>query len=319
MKPKENIPDVGVIVARFQVHNLSEAHRDLIYTVAQRHKKVIIFLGLSPLLGTRSNPLDFESRKQMVLEAFPDTTVLYIKDMPDDLAWSKRLDEQIADHLLPRQTVMLYGGRNSFIEHYVGRYPVTELESKTYLSGTELRRQISSRVKGTADFRAGVIWSTNNRWPSVQCTIDVIITDERDRLLLVRKHGETKFRFVGGFAQPDTDTFEIDANREIHEEAGVQCASPVYIGSRVIDDWRHRGEIDKIKSLIFEAKYLFGTPSPLDTQEIAEVRWFPVSELSANKSIIAPEHHSIFNLYLTRHPDIDKDTNQNETQDNISA
>ena len=49
--------DIGVIVGRFQVHDLTEGHRDLIDTVANRHDKVIVFLGTprdSKL--TRNNP-----------------------------------------------------------------------------------------------------------------------------------------------------------------------------------------------------------------------------------------------------------------------
>jgi bifunctional NMN adenylyltransferase/nudix hydrolase len=53
------------------VPELHDAHKDLIETVCDKHDKVIIFLGLSPLMVTRENPLDFESRKQMILEQFP--------------------------------------------------------------------------------------------------------------------------------------------------------------------------------------------------------------------------------------------------------
>jgi len=63
--------DVGIIIGRFQVHQLTQAHKELIQFVIDRHTKVVIFLGLSPLLVTRNNPLDFESRKQMILKEFP--------------------------------------------------------------------------------------------------------------------------------------------------------------------------------------------------------------------------------------------------------
>jgi bifunctional NMN adenylyltransferase/nudix hydrolase len=295
MKPKENTADVAVIVARFQVHNLSDAHRDLLDTVIARHKKVIVFLGLSPLVGTRNNPLDFESRKQMVLESYPNVTVLYIKDNIDDRAWSKRLDEQIADLLLPNQSVVLYGGRNSFIEHYLGRYDTLELESKTYLSGTELRRDISSKVKSSADFRAGVIWATHNQWARVQSTVDVAIYDfDRNRLLLVRKNGESQFRFPGGYSQPETESFEMDAKREVMEEAGVEVGDLKYIGSYRIDDWRYRNEVDKIKTMFFIGTYVYGSPTVKDTQEIAEARWFTLEELSKDETKVVAGHLPLF-------------------------
>jgi bifunctional NMN adenylyltransferase/nudix hydrolase len=71
MRLQEDSYDVGVIVGRFQVPELHDAHKDLIETVCDKHDKVIIFLGLSPLMVTRENPLDFESRKQMILESSP--------------------------------------------------------------------------------------------------------------------------------------------------------------------------------------------------------------------------------------------------------
>ena len=59
---KKNTTDVGVIVGRFQVNELHAAHRELIDTVIGNHKKVLIFLGLSPVRVTRHNPLDFTSK-----------------------------------------------------------------------------------------------------------------------------------------------------------------------------------------------------------------------------------------------------------------
>jgi len=47
MELEEKYSDVGIIVGRFQVHKLTEAHFKLIDTVLKRHKKVIIFLGVS--------------------------------------------------------------------------------------------------------------------------------------------------------------------------------------------------------------------------------------------------------------------------------
>ena len=44
---KEKHADVGIIVGRFQVHTLTDAHVKLIDNVKKRHEKVIIFLGVS--------------------------------------------------------------------------------------------------------------------------------------------------------------------------------------------------------------------------------------------------------------------------------
>ncbi len=151
--------DVGVIVGRFQVPALHEGHLDLIRSVRERHKKVVIFLGLAPAKCTKNNPLDFEARKQMILEAFPNASVLYTKDCREDDAWSRRLDEQIGDVLTPTQTAVIYGSRDSFIPHYYGRYPVSELVPSAYVSGTEIRKDICREVIATPEFRAGVVWA----------------------------------------------------------------------------------------------------------------------------------------------------------------
>ncbi len=269
--------DVGVLVARFQVPKLTDVHKDLINTVCAKHDRVIVFLGLAPLMGTIVNPLDFEARKKMVLAEYPNVTVQYIPDTRDDAVWSRKLDESISHLLLPKQSAVLYGGRESFIKGYSGRFPTRELEAVAYISGTELRKEIASRAKGTEDFRGGAIWLTQWRWPSVVATVDVAILDrDRKRMLLVRKNGEDKFRFVGGYTQPDRMSFEDDALTEVREEAGVGVdnESLRYIGSCRIDDWRYRREVDKIKTMFFTVDYQFGGVSINDKEEIAEARWF---------------------------------------------
>jgi len=298
---KQAKAEVGVIVARFQVHRLHEAHLELIKDVVQTHPRTIIFLGLSPAIGTQNNPLDFEARKKMILNKFPGVTVLYIKDVADDKVWSEHLDVQINNMIGPMQEPMLYGGRESFISRYHGEFPTTELQSSKYISGTEMRKTISASVKESEDFRAGVIWATHNRYPQSVPTIDVIIRNEEGKYLLVRKHNESKFRFVGGFSQPDDDSYELTARREIAEEVGVETDDMKYIGSCNIDDWRYRDEVDKIKTIIFEAKYIYGVPIPKDTAEIAEARWTTLDDDTISISnVLVPEHVRVYEIYKSK-------------------
>ena len=86
---------VGVIMARFQVHKLHEAKKKLIDTVCANHKKVIIFLGVPIISNTKSNPLDFATRKAMIQEMYPDVVILPQKDQRSDEKWSQNLDSQI--------------------------------------------------------------------------------------------------------------------------------------------------------------------------------------------------------------------------------
>ena len=276
--------DVGVIVGRFQVHELHEAHLDFIRTICNEHPKVLIFLGLSPCMVTQNNPLDFESRKQMILEKFPNVNVLYIKDIANDDGWSIDLDEKISDIIGPNQSVVLYGSRDSFIELYKGKYPTQELVQEVYISGTEIRRSISKKVKNTPEFRAGVIWAAYNQYPKVYATVDIaVFNEECNKILMARKPKEDKYRFIGGFASPTSISYEADARREVSEEAGIEVSDPQYVGSYFIDDWRYKNEVDKIKTILYACKILYGKPQAGD--DVCEVRWFGIKEIS-NDNIV---------------------------------
>ena len=298
MKTKNELPpqhDVGIIVGRFQVHELHQAHIDLITTVLSRHKKVILFLGLAHTKGTKNNPLDFEPRKQMLLEKFPTINVLYIADCRDDFIWSKHLDEQIKILTGADQTVVLYGSRDSFISHYTGKNETLELIPEVVISGTEIRKSISKSVMNDPNFRAGAIWLTYQTYDQVYTTVDVAIFNEQfSKILLARKPDETKYRFVGGFATPNSPNFETDARREVYEETGLEISDPHYVGSAFIDDWRYRSEASKIKTILFMVKHIFGTPKASD--DIIEVRWFDFS--SPLNDILVPEHIILYELLL---------------------
>lgn len=298
MSVKQDRYDVGVIVGRFQVPELHDAHRALIQHVCDEHNKVIVFLGVSPLWSTRENPLDFEARKQMLLAEFPDINVLYIQDVNNDEAWSRRLDRQIKALVTPSQTVVLYGGRESFIDHYHGDFRTRELQQDVWVSGTEIREQISkARAKASPDWRAGAVWAAFSRFPTTYPTVDIaILSPDSDKILLGRKPHEDKFRFIGGFADPGSETYEQDARREVHEETGIGITDPVYIGSFKVDDWRYRNEVDKIKTLLFVAHHQFGAPKPND--DISELHWFPLSELSSED--VMPAHRPLLEAVQRR-------------------
>lgn len=282
--------DVGVIVGRFQTPELHDPHKELISSVVGKHDRTIVILGLSPLKATWNNPMDFDARKSMILEDFPNVTIVYVKDVHDDLLWSANLDSIIVDLVGPTHTVMLYGGRDSFIQCYKGKFPTTELESTIIISASEIRRKISINSKRTKDFRAGVIWATQNRYPAAIPTVDIAIVDKnKHRILLGRKPHESQFRFPGGFVDPEKDDcVEAAACREAREETGLEISDVEYIGSLKVDDWRYRREKDKIITSIFVANYIFGAPVPGD--DICELRWF---DFPLTGFELVPEHRPL--------------------------
>ncbi|MCS6808711.1 MAG: NUDIX domain-containing protein [Bacteroidota bacterium] len=290
--------DTGVIVGRFQVHELHAAHRDIITSVLERHRKVIMFLGVSPTLVTKRNPLDFVARKEMILQAFPQLTVLALPDMPSDKEWSKALDQRIRE-VVPVGNVLLYGGRDSFISRYFGEFPTQELEQRVFVSGTEVRKNISNEVKSTADFRAGVIYAAYNQYDKVYPTVDVAVI-RNDAVLLGRKPYEPRYRFIGGFADPCDESYEHSAIREVFEETGIEIGNLRYCGSTRIDDWRYRNEYDKIITLFFTAQYIFGRIQPQD--DISELRFFRLTELHRND--LVPEHSVLYDMLQRVFPEL---------------
>ena len=276
MLEQNQTADVGVIVARFQVHDLHEAQIGLIQTVRTNHDKFIIFLGISPQRGTRNNALDFQARKQMVLELFPEANVLYIDDHRDDNVWSGRLDGQIKSLVGPDSTVMLYGGRDSFADCYFGKWPVTDLGEMSQMSGKAIRKQIAkSSTMNLAGFRAGAIWQAYNQYPKiVQCVDGAIWSHDGSQVLMGRKEGVDKWQFIGGHVQPcdnPENMLERAVIREIREETGLEVSNPGYIGSCQVKDWSYAQEVDEKGTALFEVRYVFGKPTPMD--DIEELRW----------------------------------------------
>lgn len=302
MNIKKDSHNVGVIVARFQVNELTPAHKELIQTVVDNHPKVFIYLGLSPVRGTINNPFDFQPRKQMILEAFPpkdypNITIGYIKDVPSDEIWSRNLDNMIQDLLAPNDTAVLYGSRDSFLSYYKGRFETRELVATRHVSGTEIRRLLAQKPQSDPLFRAGVIFGTFQRYPTVFSTVDIAVFDPKNnRLLLAKKPDEALLRFVGGFASPNDDSFEQCARRELNEETGLTVASLDYIGSYKIDDWRYRGEVDKIITHFYLGGYTFGCPKPAD--DISEVRWVDIDRLRAHD--LVPQHRVLYTALIAK-------------------
>jgi bifunctional NMN adenylyltransferase/nudix hydrolase len=298
---------VGIVIGRFQLADLHEAHKELIDTVLANHPKVIIFLGLSQVRGSINDPLDFQPRKQMILEAYPhdkypNLTVGYIKDQRSDDEWSKKLDAQINDIISQNDSVVLYGSRDSFLKHYTGRFDRRELQATRHVSGTELRAKIAQAPQSNPQFRAGAIWLTAQRYPTVYSTVDVIVFDPKERkVLLARKPLENKYRFIGGFVDPiKDDSFEEAACRELYEEAtiSVGLTGLRYVGSKKVNDWRYANNpSEKIMTHVYVGIYNMGCPRAND--DIAEVRFFDYEKL-AEKPIdyieIVEEHLTLWEM-----------------------
>ena len=301
--------DVGVVVGRFQVDMLHPGHIELLDWVKNNHPTMIVVIGNS-VVQNRSNPLPYNARRVMIQAAYPEAIIIPLGDTRYDHTWSTALDAAISPLIRPTESLCLYGSRDSFISHYVGKYPSQELEGTGHhWNGTEIRNKVSKKVLESPEFRAGVIYASNGDYPRVISTVDIILHDEGEKhFFMVRKNGEDKFRFAGGYAEPGS-TFIETARREIKEEVGDVEVDLKYFTDMEIDDWRYRGEKDTIHTTVFKGKVLWGRiGSHTDINEISEVRSFTLTNLSLGyKESIVVEHWPIVEYLMNYYKNLQQD------------
>lgn len=274
----QNTKPTGVIIARFQTPSLHEGHLELIRQVKQKHNRVLIILGVSPVRGSRKNPLDYYTRERMIKQVFPEIIVLPLSDQKSDTVWSQKLDELLHNNF-PHETFLLYGSRDSFMGTYSGRYTTTALPPVKDYNATAMREAISDKVFDTEEFRAGIIYNTYNLFPSVYATVDIALyRNNKTQLLLGRKPNEAVWRLPGGFSDPTDESFELAAARELQEECGALEIGPMeYVASVRVNDWRYRTEVNKIITTLFSTDLVFGEPAAND--DLEEVKWVTVKDI----------------------------------------
>ncbi len=284
----------GVIVGRFQVHQLHPGHISLFDQVAAKHQRVIVFIGVQRTVPTKRNPMDFETRKKMIQAQYPEFTVLPLRDEKHDQYWSEKLDEKIEDVTQFTGSITLYGGRDSFLPHYFGKHVVTELEIANNISGTDVRDMLSNQIMGSADFRAGTIYAAQNQFPRTVPTVDIAIlyrrSDNGIKICFGRKSGEKLLRFVGGFAERN-ESYESSAKREAYEETNLSVSGLEYVGSYPIKDWRYCNDTD---AGIVTAFYVGWADSQggRASDDIEQIAWVNFEDLPSNDGVdfVEPGH-----------------------------
>lgn len=297
---------VGVIIGRFQVDDIHQGHVLLMEYVKQRHKSVLVLLGIRRSPASSLNPLNYHLREQMLRQYLPDAVIMPLYDTRSDQTWSRGVDLAI-ETAFPNREAVLYAGREGFIPHYKGRFPPMELHLGGDDSGTRIRQDIAQLPRNTPDFRAGVIHALMTLGPRVYPTVDIAVwrrwgegspstsqlcpqckrgvnywtgPDESPcactgsiQVLFGKKAEEVAWRFPGGFVDLKDPSLEQAARRELYEETGLTCEGGLeYIASIVIDDWRNRDIPDvQILTSLFLMPYSHGGAQAGD--DIAAVQW----------------------------------------------
>lgn len=292
--------NVGVIVGRFQVHRLTEGHKEIIdYVLSQGHRINILVLGNPPrdVHSTKNNPLPYLSRKQMIEEAYPGKFIIcYKTDVRSDEEWSKGLDKLILSNTDGNKDVVLYGSRDSFINHYSGQFDCVEYQQRVTFSGSKLREELAKDIGTSEDFRKGCIYSTQKNWAFHFPTVDCAIFSDNtfSKLYLAKKEGEKLYRFPGGFIDSKDTSYEEAAIREAKEETNLDCVIKDYICSCKIADWRYRSEQEKIMTVLYAMIATNSSAKACD--DIAELHLKDISELKMED--IDPIHQELFKNVL---------------------
>jgi bifunctional NMN adenylyltransferase/nudix hydrolase len=126
-------------------------------------------------------------------------------------------------------------------------------------------------------------------YPTVDCAI---FTDNTYSMMYVaKKTGQTKYRFVGGFVDPQDESYQSAALREAKEETNLECKIDSFITSCKVDDDRYREKDDKIITTLFTMFPVNDiNAKPMD--DIAELQLLKFDSLCEDDFVA--EHKSLF-------------------------
>jgi len=118
--------------------------------------------------------------------------------------------------------------------------------------------------------------------------VEAAVVDRTGRYLMVvrgedEEHAAGMLSLIGGKVEvddPAADVFEATLHREILEETGVGVHSDMtYVESKVFFG-EENGERVPVVDVVFLCRYRDGTAVVGDPNEVAEVRWMTVDEIS---------------------------------------
>ena len=303
----------GVVIGRFQVPRLHLGHIALINAVQAAHtpERTVVLVGQSFCSPNLHDPLPADLRMRMVLEDFPRVLCAAVPDHQSDEAWSARVDMLVAVAAEERGakgddwTATIYGGRDSCLPHYSGRFPKQELPVQPCEAASVIRRRIDPfQAQNRTDFRAGMIYAHKVRFPVSYQTVDIACVRRdawtreagtgRINAVLMGKKGGGNWHFPGGFVDPADESLEFAAWRELREECGdLEVSDREYLGSFRVNDWRYRASPEGIMTAFYLCIYAWGDVRAGD--DLEDVAW---CGLDLPLDTIAVAHQPLWNRLL---------------------
>lgn len=295
----------AVIVGKFQCPELTQAHIDLLRYAEGKYDNLIVIIG-SNQIRTEISLYSAYTRANMIRQVLRDgnaATFLDIVDVFNKEIWSEKLDELIYSHNPEGYDVVLCGGRDSFLKHYVGFYNKFDDFKSIYgesVSATEMRKQVFQ--DGPIDdplFRKGQLFEALSAYPTAYQTVDAAIIDGEGCILLGRKKNEKKFCLIGGFSEPTSESLEADVIKEVYEEATitVEMKDIKYVGSKLVNDPRRFESKHKNKTALFTVKVVRDVKFK-HGDDIVQCKWFSLDDI--NRDVLVERHIPILEMYMER-------------------
>jgi ADP-ribose pyrophosphatase YjhB (NUDIX family) len=113
-------------------------------------------------------------------------------------------------------------------------------------------------------------------------SVNVIVTDDQDRILLIRRTDNDNWAVPGGAIDLGESLVEA-AVRETKEESGIDCQitgiTGIYTDPKHVILYTSNGEVRQEFSIVLTARPVGGQPTP--SSETSEVRWVPRGEVDS--------------------------------------
>lgn len=118
---------------------------------------------------------------------------------------------------------------------------------------------------------------------SIVPSVNVIVTDDQDRILMIRRSDNDNWAVPGG-AIDLGESLTQAAIRETKEETGIDCEITglvgIYTDPKHVIHYTSDGEVRQEFSILLTGRAVSGEPTPSD--ESTEVHWLARDELNLN-------------------------------------